>query len=226
MIGQASQEQMRCYHAPRLSGEPKCGATPRTKPGSLIADRGIAALHDQSPTADIALQLLLRSKPNSEVGTQARSHHRAGAKGEQRGNEGGQERMKTSLGHIGNKAKRTELYRKQKGNKKAEQKDRRRRREREAQELGEVSGVISCFSVWSTMRCMRSVVLPAPALMVAGLYCCGIWWHPIRCRSPSYNKPNLPHTGYLFSSRLVVEKCWPGPWYPVPRLNRRFCVRR
>ncbi|CAM9791277.1 unnamed protein product, partial [Ectocarpus sp. 13 AM-2016] len=45
--------------------------------------------------------------------------------------------MKTSLGHVGNKAKRTELYRKQKGNKKAEQKDRRRRREREAQELGE-----------------------------------------------------------------------------------------
>lgn len=50
--------------------------------------------------------------------------------------------MKTNLGDIGNKAKRTELYRKQKGDKKAEQKDRRRRREREAQELGEVrSGV-------------------------------------------------------------------------------------
>lgn len=47
--------------------------------------------------------------------------------------------MKTNLGDIGNKAKRTELYRKQKGDKKAEQKDRRRRREREAQELGEVS---------------------------------------------------------------------------------------
>ncbi|CAM9243237.1 unnamed protein product [Pylaiella littoralis] len=45
--------------------------------------------------------------------------------------------MKTNLGDIGNKAKRTELYRKQKGDKKAEQKDRRRRREREAQELGE-----------------------------------------------------------------------------------------
>lgn len=49
--------------------------------------------------------------------------------------------MKTNLGDIGNKAKRTELYRKQKGDKKAEQKDRRRRREREAQELGEVNFV-------------------------------------------------------------------------------------
>lgn len=48
-------------------------------------------------------------------------------------------KMKTNLGDIGNKAKRTELYRKQKGDKKAEQKDRRRRREREAQELGEAS---------------------------------------------------------------------------------------
>lgn len=47
--------------------------------------------------------------------------------------------MKTNLGDIGNKAKRTELYRKQKGDKKAQQKERRRRREREAQELGEVS---------------------------------------------------------------------------------------
>lgn len=53
--------------------------------------------------------------------------------------------MKTNLGDIGNKAKRTELYRKQKGDKKAEQKDRRRRREREAQELGEVS--LRCCSV-------------------------------------------------------------------------------
>lgn len=49
-------------------------------------------------------------------------------------------KQKTNLGDIGNKAKRTELYRKQKGDKKAAQKDRRRRREREAQELGEVGG--------------------------------------------------------------------------------------
>lgn len=46
--------------------------------------------------------------------------------------------MPTNLSEVGNKAKRTELYRKQKGDKKAAQKDRRKRREREAQELGEV----------------------------------------------------------------------------------------
>lgn len=45
--------------------------------------------------------------------------------------------MPANLSDVGNKAKRTELYRKQKGDKKAEQKDRRKRREREAQELGE-----------------------------------------------------------------------------------------
>lgn len=60
-------------------------------------------------------------------------------------------KMKTNLGDIGNKAKRTELYRKQKGDKKAEQKERRRRREREAQELGEVSLVAHA------LRCGRSV---------------------------------------------------------------------
>lgn len=47
--------------------------------------------------------------------------------------------MPANLSDVGNKAKRTELYRKQKGDKKAEQKDRRKRRAREAQELGEVS---------------------------------------------------------------------------------------
>lgn len=47
-------------------------------------------------------------------------------------------KMPANLSDVGNKAKRTELYRKQKGDKKAEQKDRRKRREREAQELGEV----------------------------------------------------------------------------------------
>lgn len=65
--------------------------------------------------------------------------------------------MKTNLGDIGNKTKRTELYRKQKGDKKAEQKDRRRRREREAQELGEVSLVLvhsstrTSFGVYSCL---------------------------------------------------------------------------
>lgn len=58
--------------------------------------------------------------------------------------------MPTKLSDIGNKAKRTELYRKQKGDKKAEQRDRRKRRAREAQELGEVglclSYVLVCTS--------------------------------------------------------------------------------
>lgn len=74
--------------------------------------------------------------------------------------------MKTNLGDIGNKAKRTELYRKQKGDKKAEQKDRRRRREREAQELGEVrlggvhalvwfmTRVTRKFGVWPCVCCI------------------------------------------------------------------------
>ena len=60
--------------------------------------------------------------------------------------------MKTNLGDVGNKAKRTELYRKQKGDKKAQQKERRRRREREAQELGEVSLMAS------TLRCGSAFV--------------------------------------------------------------------
>lgn len=45
--------------------------------------------------------------------------------------------MPRNLSDVGNKAKRTELYRKQKGDKKSEQRDRRKRRAREAQELGE-----------------------------------------------------------------------------------------
>lgn len=56
--------------------------------------------------------------------------------------------MKTNLGDIGNKAKRTELYRKQKGDKKAQQKERRRRREREAQELGEVGLFLRHARCW------------------------------------------------------------------------------
>lgn len=54
--------------------------------------------------------------------------------------------MPSNLSDIGNKAKRTELYRKQKGDKKAEQKNRRKRRAREAQELGEVGLVTVTFS--------------------------------------------------------------------------------
>lgn len=48
-------------------------------------------------------------------------------------------KMPTNLSTVGNKAKRNQLYQKQKVEKKAEQKDRRKRRAREAQELGEVS---------------------------------------------------------------------------------------
>ena len=61
--------------------------------------------------------------------------------------------MKTNLGDIGNKAKRTELYRKQKGDKKAQQKERRRRREREAQELGEVIFCGSPALQWGPLGC-------------------------------------------------------------------------
>lgn len=73
--------------------------------------------------------------------------------------------MKTNLGDIGNKAKRTELYRKQKGDKKAQQKERRRRREREAQELGEVSLMAP------TLRCGSAFV----SNFDFGLHRCEVW---------------------------------------------------
>lgn len=74
--------------------------------------------------------------------------------------------MKTNLGDIGNKAKRTELYRKQKGDKKAQQKERRRRREREAQELGEVSLVGVSALMWLVMK-----VFTLSTLVRCGLLC-------------------------------------------------------
>lgn len=104
--------------------------------------------------------------------------------------------MKTSLGDIGNKAKRTELYRKQKGNKKAEQKDRRRRREREAQELGEVKW---CDVVFRRVvnRAVRAVCGAAGTRLDGDWSLpCGISFlvasHTLQRRSPSYNKRNLP----------------------------------
>ena len=64
--------------------------------------------------------------------------------------------MPANLSDVGNKAKRTELYRKQKGDKKAEQKERRKRREREAQELGEVGLPMLCIAPRCVvLRCIR-----------------------------------------------------------------------